>query len=75
MTTSNEPIAARLERRGPFSLQELDTIRPESKFDLVEIDGLYYNRHFLYRRRRLLYAKSVIYSAEASVALMSNELL
>lgn len=70
---SKLPLNVRLERGGPFTSAEVTTITRNSKFDMIEIEGKYYNEWFFNLQAKAAYAKSVVFAAAATVAIKSKE--
>ncbi|MBI4573462.1 MAG: hypothetical protein HY713_09300 [candidate division NC10 bacterium] len=69
-----ESLSVRVERGGPFSAEELAKIFSRGfQFDTLEIAGQYYNAGLFCLQARAAYAKSIVYSAEAVVALRAQE--
>ncbi len=68
-----ESLDVRLERGGPFSAEELTEISRRFQFDMLEIEGQYYNEGLFLLQAQAAYAKSIVYSAEAVVGLRAQE--
>ncbi len=72
---AKEALSVRRLRGGPFSAYEVETILSKESFDVIQVEGQHYNESLFLLNAQIAYCKSVIYSAEASVAVGSRELI